>query len=189
MGVREQRTGGARCTLFASTFGTRGASYKCMVRSAGARGVTLIEMMVVMTIVAIMAGVMFPSVASGLDGLRLATAADDVSTFLNGALERANRRQIVVAMTIDRQTGILTLHSMEANFLRKYELPASVTIEAVLPDNPGLTRAAQPRLRTIVFYPGGNIPRIGIALLSQNGARRIVRVDPITGTPRIEKSL
>ena len=143
--------------------------------------------MVVMTIVAIMAGVLFPSAASGLEGIRLSTSADDVASFLTGALERANRRQIVVALAIDRDAGTLTLHSMEANFVRKYELPSSVTIEAVLPDEPQFTRAAQPRKRTIVFYPGGNVPRMGFVLVSKNGSKRIVRVDPITGIPQIEK--
>jgi prepilin-type N-terminal cleavage/methylation domain-containing protein len=160
-----------------------------MVRPAATRGVTLIEMMVVMTIIAIMAGVTFPSVASGLDGIRLNTSAEDVATFLNAAMERANRRQVVVALTIDRQTGILAARSIEADFARKYELPGSVSIEAILPDEPGFTRAGQLKTRTIVFYPGGNVPRIGIVLSNKSGARRIVRVDPITGVPQIEKAL
>jgi prepilin-type N-terminal cleavage/methylation domain-containing protein len=155
--------------------------------SRSARGVTLIEMMVVMTIIAVMGGVLYPSAASGLESMRLSATTDEVASFLNGAMERANRRQIVVAVTVDRQTNTLIAHSTEANFIRRYELPASVTIQGVLPLPPGIQAKDMPPQRTILFYPGGNVPRIGIALLSRNGGRRIVRIDPITGTPQIEK--
>jgi Tfp pilus assembly protein FimT len=146
-------------------------------------------MMVVMTIIAVMGGVLFPSVASGLDNIRLSTTTDEIAAFVNGALERANRRQIVVAMTIDKESNTLTLHSTEAKFERRYELPASVVIQAVLPEIPAFTGNAQPFARTIIFYPGGNVPRIGIVIASRNGGgRRTIRIDPITGIPLIEKS-
>ena len=42
--------------------------------------------------------------------------------------------------------------------------------------------------RSIVLYPGGAIPRFGVEIESPRKARRIVRVDPITGVPQVEVS-
>ena len=50
------------------------------------RGVTLIEMMIVMAIIAVVVAIAFPSAASGLEAIRLRSAADSVVGFLNTAL-------------------------------------------------------------------------------------------------------
>jgi len=41
--------------------------------------------------------------------------------------------------------------------------------------------------RRVVLFPGGVAPRIGVEIANRRGTRRIVRVDPITGTPQIER--
>ena len=40
--------------------------------------------------------------------------------------------------------------------------------------------------RSFLLMPGGVPPRIGVQLRNRRGARRIVRIDPITGVPQIE---
>ena len=143
-------------------------------------------MMVVMTIIAIMAGAVYPSVASSLDGIRLSTSADDVVAFLNGAVERANRRQVAVEVIIDAGAGRLTVHSTEASFARQLELPPNILIKAILPEIVGGVSDGRPR--AFYIYPGGTVPRVGVLLANHNGAQRLVRIDPITGAPRIERS-
>ncbi len=144
-------------------------------------------MMVVMTIIAIMAGAVYPSVASSLDGIRLTSSADDVVAFLNGAAERANRRQVAVELSIDPVAGTLVVQSTEAAFERHFELPANISIQSILPELVG--GASDPKqVRRFYIYPGGTVPRVGVLLAGKNGAARLVRVDPITGAPRIERS-
>ena len=46
----------------------------------------------------------------------------------------------------------------------------------------GRRRGRQP----LVFMPGGAVPGIGVQLANQHGGRRIVRLDPMTGFPRVE---
>ena len=145
------------------------------------RGVTLLEMVTVVAIIGIMAGLVFPGVSSGLDAIRLSTASDAVATFLNSALNRAERRQVVVEIAISVKANSMRLYSSEPGFVRKLELPDGVTIEAVLP---AVDEAADPR--TFLFQPGGTTPRMGVGLANRRGAHRIVRVDPLTGVPRIE---
>ena len=141
--------------------------------------------MVVMTIIAIMAGAVYPSVASSLDGIRLTSASDEVVAFINGAVERANRRQVAVELSIDPQTGTMMVHSTEASFERHYDIPSNILIKAILPEPIG--GPADNRARRFYIYPGGTVPRVGVLLANRTGAQRLVRIDPITGAPRIER--
>ena len=75
------------------------------------------------------------------------------------------------------------MHSTEAGFERRLELPEGVTITAVLPTMDEQDPNAP---RQFILMPGGTAPRIGIEIRNRKGTRRIVRVDPMTGVPRIE---
>lgn len=149
--------------------------------SVDRRGVTLIEMLIVVMIIGLIAAVSFPAVSSGLDSLRLASASDSIVSFLNAGLNRADRRQEAVELTISTNPSTLTLTSN--SLLRKLEMPNGVTIEHVLPPLPEPVEG--PRLFLLV--PGGTVPRIGIEIVNRRGVRRIVRVNPMTGVPEIER--
>ena len=145
------------------------------------RGVTLIEMLIVVMIIALISAVSFPAVSSGLDSLRLASASDSLVSFLNAGLNRAERRQEAVEVAISTRDNTLTLTS--ASLSRKLEMPSGVTIEQVLPPLPAEMEG--PRL--FLLLPGGTVPRIGIQIVNRRGVRRIVRVNPMTGVPAIER--
>lgn len=149
---------------------------------AGRRGVTVLEMLVVVTLIGVMVGISFPAVTSGVDSLRLLSAADSVASFLNGALNRAERRQEVMEVSISKADNKLVLRSSEPNFVRELPMPTGVTITAVLPE----VVSADDAPRRIFLYPGGTVPRIGIELTNRRNARKVVRVDPMTGAPRID---
>jgi prepilin-type N-terminal cleavage/methylation domain-containing protein len=147
-------------------------------------GVTLIEMMVVVALIGLMAAISFPSVSSGLDSIRLVAAADSIAAFLNSGLNRAERRQHPVEITISLGDHSLTMRSADPGFVRTLGMPEGVTIAAVHPPlPPGIDEPS----RTFLVYPAGAIPRIGIEIANRRGARRIVRIDPTTGVPAIEQ--
>jgi prepilin-type N-terminal cleavage/methylation domain-containing protein len=152
-------------------------------RSRGRRGVTLIEMMIVVAIIALMAGISFPSVTSALDSIRLSSASGAIVSFLNAALNRAERRQQVIEIAVSKPERSLTMRSTEPGFVRRIELPESVAILAILPEGPDPEETG----RRFLLYPGGVTPRIGIEIANRRGARRIVRVDPMTGAPNVER--
>src|SRR5437016_272401 len=56
-------------------------------------GVTLMELLVVMAIVGLIVAVSAPSVGAGIDSVRLASTSDSISSFLNSAVNHAERRQ------------------------------------------------------------------------------------------------
>jgi prepilin-type N-terminal cleavage/methylation domain-containing protein len=150
---------------------------------ASSRGVTLIEMMIVVTIVSLLAGISFPAVTSGIDSIRLTSASDAIAGFLNGGLNRAERRQQLIEIAVSKAERTLTMRSSEPGFERKIELPEGITIVSILPEG----QEGQESVRRFVIYPGGVVPRIGLEIANRKGTRRIVRVDPITGMPQIER--
>ena len=79
--------------------------------------------------------------------MRIVSAGDSVATFLNAAVNRAERHQIPVALVISPKEAKLTLYSNEPGFTRELIMPDGVTIEAVLPPK----RASTPRCRAASF--------------------------------------
>jgi len=148
-------------------------------------GVTLIEMIIVVALVGLIAAISFPSVTAGLESLRLTSASDSIVSFLNSGLNRAERRQEAVEITISKAENALTLRSVDPSFIKKLEMPDGVKISGLLPQHPSL--GAEETSRSYLLYPGGTIPRLGVEIVNTKGSKRIVRVDPITGVPQVER--
>ncbi|MEK7404908.1 MAG: prepilin-type N-terminal cleavage/methylation domain-containing protein [Acidobacteriota bacterium] len=138
-------------------------------------GITLVEMLIVVAIVGLLAGITFPSVSAGLDSLRLTTAGDSLVSLFNAALNRAERRQQVVEVAISR--NLVTLRSTEPGFSRALELPDGVSITAIHPEGQ----------QRFLLFPGGSVPRVAVELSNRRGARRLVSLNPITGVPQVER--
>ena len=141
------------------------------------RGVTLIEMLVVITIASLLVGISFPAVTSGLDSLRLNAAANDIVSFLNTGASRAARGQQVVEVTISKSENKLSMRSSDTTFARTLSTPDGVSITRVLPELPEENDAP----RIFMLYPGGTVPPVGVALMNRRHVERLVEVDPMTG--------
>ena len=147
------------------------------------RGVTLIEMLVVVALIGVVAAVSFPSVTSGIDSVRLRSASDIVVSFLNAGLNKAERQRLPVEMTISKVDNTLTMRSVDPAFIRSVELPEGIRIVRFLPEVQGQDETS----RSFLLYPDGSVPRLGVELMNRRGVHRIVRVDPITGVPIVEQ--
>jgi hypothetical protein len=64
-------------------------------------------------------------------------------------------------------------------------MPEGVRIEAVLPKETD----EEDGPRRLILLPGASVPGIGIQIVNRRGSRRIVRLDPMTGFPRVETVL
>ncbi len=140
-------------------------------------------MIVVVTIISLMAGLMYPSITSGLDGLKLNTTSDEIVAFLNGAIERANRKSVPIEVTVLRGENAIVVRSTEPNFMRRLDLPQGIALQKILPE----TSVDSIAPRVFVIYPGGTVPRVGVLISTSQGRRRVIRIDPITGSPMIER--
>jgi prepilin-type N-terminal cleavage/methylation domain-containing protein len=158
------------------------SAFLCVYRRPDERaGVTLVEMLVVVTIIGLLAGISYPSISAGIDSVRLRSATDSVASFLNAAVVRAERRQEPVEVVISRKENALELYSNDPSFTRELKMPDGVTIQDVLPgeqDDDGPRR--------LILLPGATVPAVGVELGNRHGSERVIRLDPMTGFPRVE---
>jgi prepilin-type N-terminal cleavage/methylation domain-containing protein len=149
------------------------------------RGVTLIEMLIVMALIALVAGMAAPSVSAGLDSLRLRSTSDAIVGFFNTALARADTRQQVVEILISPQEGTLIAISGDHAFQKKLEIASPVKILSI---KPGLAADVQDQggPRRFLVYPGGTVPKITIEIGNSQGRKRLISIDPVTGVPQAD---
>jgi prepilin-type N-terminal cleavage/methylation domain-containing protein len=147
------------------------------------RGVTLLEMMIVVMLISLLSAISYPSVKAGVNTLRLNGAADQIAGLLNASLARAESRQVVAEIWFIPRENALFVRSTDPRLARRVQLPDGIRIQQVLPEVPGEPGAP----RRFLLYPGGSIPAMGVTIVSADGGRRLVLVDPVTGVPRIER--
>ena len=141
---------------------------------------TLMEMLVVITIIGLIVAVATPSVSAGIDSVRMASATDSVSAFLNAAVTHAERRQQPVLLVISAKQSKLEALSNDPSFHPELTLPDGIQLE-----DEELARSGQSE-RRLVLMPGATVPAISIQIANQHGARRLIRLDPMTGFPRVQ---
>jgi len=136
--------------------------------------------MVVVIVIALIVSISTPSVSAGIDSVRLATATSSVAAFLNSASNLAERREQPVELVISAKS--LTFVSTDPKSKREFTPPEGITMEPIsaLPseDAEGVSRW--------LFLPGGAVPSVGVRLSNRRGGHRTVRLDPMTGFPRVE---
>lgn len=147
------------------------------------RGVTMIEMLIVVVIVGLLAALTYPNIASGLDAIRLRTASDETATFLTQAMTRVERSEQPVELLFHRGSARMEMASVTMPH-RKSEtvLPEGVTVTHVYPEPPGEV----PEMVSVVLMPGATFPALRVELMNTRGQRRLVRIDPLAGVPVVE---
>jgi hypothetical protein len=139
------------------------------------------ELLMVVAIIALLAGLTYPTASAGMDSIRLRSAGDEVAAFLYQAVGRADRRQEPVEITFDKDHGVITARGLAAGSEREMALSNGLRIAAVLPETPG--EDLHPK--SYLLLPGAAFPRITIVLENRKGNRKMVQLDPITGAPMV----
>jgi prepilin-type N-terminal cleavage/methylation domain-containing protein len=152
-----------------------------MTRRRRQHGVTLMELLMVVAIIALLAGLTYPTASAGMDSIRLRSAGDEVAAFLYQAVGRADRRQEPIEITFDKDHGVITSRGLKAGSEKEMALPDGIRIAAVLPETPGEDLHS----RSYLLLPGASFPRITIVVENRKGNRRMVQLDPITGAPSV----
>lgn len=147
------------------------------------RGLTILEMLIVVMIVSLLVGLAYPSVGAGLDSLRLRAEADRTAALLTQAMARVERAQLPLELVIDRAAGALLLRDPGGRYGRELRLESGVRIAAILPPLPA---SGEETARALVLAPGEPFPGVGIVLANQRGQQRLIRIDPLTAMAAVE---
>ena len=146
------------------------------MRASSTRGVTLLEMLIVVAIIAVIASISFPSLTAGIAGVRLSSSAGDVASFLTASMSDVERHEQASAIEIipkDNRLATFTAASGDKP-VRVYQTPTGVSLEG-------------DESRRYLLFPGGAFPRISVVLRNEKGARRSVEIDPVTAVPQIRR--
>jgi len=136
----------------------------------------LIEMMIVVMIIAVIAGVSFPALTAGLASVRLTSASGSAASFLTSAMNRVERHEQAASIVISPKENVLAVYTAASGDKpdRSLRMPQGVTIEG---DEP----------RRFLLMPGATAPRMTLVLRNEKGSRRSVQIDPTTGVPKVER--
>lgn len=136
-----------------------------------ARGFTLVELVLVLFVMSLLAGLALPAVGRGVDTLQLRAEAAAFSTFLRYAREQAITRREAHEVRVNPNAHLLTLTKAGTEGARaSRRLSPRIAITAESPT--GLS---------ITFTPRGLSSGGSFRLVGADGRAYWVRVDPLTG--------
>lgn len=140
------------------------------------RGYTLIEVMAVLLILALAAGVVAPSVGRGLDGIRLRAEVAGVASFLRAAREQAVTHHTPYEVTVEPESRLLVLRVSGHDPARGADgVRATKRLSAIA------RIEAEPAARTVFFFPEGWSSGGRFRIAAPGPLVYVVTVDALTG--------
>ena len=121
-----------------------------------ARGLSLVEVMIVMTIIGLSVGLVGPRIGAGMTRIEVYQAEQTIRSFVQMARSRAQRSNLAHFVVLNRRGPSVVLVGPDMNILRERELPSSVElvvdsetgIESIYVPPSGLLRGQFIRLRS-----------------------------------------
>ena len=140
-----------------------------LARSEMVLGITLIEILVTVAIIAVMVGISYPTLTRGLDGIRLQTSVSQAGTFFNRARMEATRRQRPVHFMVDPEKKQLLAIETEGGWQDELQFESGITV--VFP----MER------EQLILYPGQSSPEFRLRLENRAGTRAGLKINVLTG--------
>jgi prepilin-type N-terminal cleavage/methylation domain-containing protein len=148
---------------------------------AGQAGVTLLELVIALTILALLVGLAAPTLGHWLDDWKLREAAERVAQTLRYARTRALFEQRYYVVELRREAPQVRVLEPSSDFVREYALPQEVEwVEADASLAPGTIR--------LLFPPSGAVEQRDLWLRNTRGSRARIHVNFLLGTPEVEFS-
>lgn len=137
------------------------------------RGITLIELVVVMVLISLGLAIVGPSVTAGYENLVLQTTGRRVASAFRSSKLEARERQIPIA-AVFRPQAVVFLE--DGRVLRELSLPAQVRVQSI------------GSFPTFVFLPTGQVlGPAAVELVNSRGRTTRIVIGPAIGSVRIEE--
>ena len=152
----------------------------CAAGSSGARGFTLMELLVVLVIASLAISLVGPAFQRILPGITLEAESRKLVALLRHARSQAILSGAPVAISQDAESGGLRLSYRE----QAYALPERISLE--LEPGPGV---GEPTLGAaqILFYPRGDSSGGRLSLTLEQGRSEVIDVDWLSG--RVQRAV
>ena len=132
-------------------------------------GITLIELLVTLAIIALILSIAWPNLTTGIDGIRLRTSIDDVAVFFTEARNMSDRLQVPVQISVLPEDDRLHAVTIDGAWQNVYDLPDRIHI--LIPQVAG----------TVLLFPGTPTPGLRLLLEAEQGPQRGLRFNIFTG--------
>jgi len=147
-----------------------------------AAGMTLLELMVVITILSLMAGLVAPHIGPWLDAWKLRNAAERVAQTFRYTRARALFEQHFYVVEITPLQGLVRGLQTDSAVVRECSLPDGIQIEA---DEEQGTRSTA-GIVSFIFPPSGEVEEKKLWLRNPQGRAVKVHLDFLLGGPGVE---
>ena len=151
------------------------------LRPGDRAGFSLLEIIAVMVVMALGAVLVLPGLNTGLNGLRLDSAARDMVTLMKTARSQAIAEQkvfrVMLKINPDQPADSYVYANEYEEEIKAFPFPAGVRI---LVTDPGISGR-------ISFYPNGRSSGLQFTLHNEQGKALLVNVDPVTGFARLTR--
>ncbi len=144
-------------------------------------GYTLFEILVVLGILALVVGLVYPSLTGILNRARMNGTVRDLATYLKFSREKALAEQEVIAVVLRRQERDVTIFGADNKVLKHYTLADKVHFDRIILDG----QDVEDNRAVVWFYPDGRSTGVALILKSDAGRQLRLKTDLLTGTTRI----
>lgn len=147
------------------------------------RGITLLELLVAITLVAILSALIYPSFGEALSSLRMRGAARQLISACRFAKWESVARRQPYYLAVDLEKNVVGVASQSQQVIKEIELPPSIRIfQAQKISEGGPADATQ-----FFFFPNGTAESGAITLRDERGVNLRIVIDLLTGDAKIEE--
>jgi prepilin-type N-terminal cleavage/methylation domain-containing protein len=145
------------------------------------QGVTLLELVMVMLVISLAVAISYPALSRGTVALHLRATGRSVLNTFRYAREQAITEQRVMKVSIDSESGTVTLSTELGEAARSFTLPDDVKVQGLMLAGEVVDEGPL----VIRYLTNGSSQEAEVLLQSATGGLLRIVTDPITGGARI----
>lgn len=143
---------------------------------------TLLELLVVLTILSLMAGLVAPRMGPWLDNWRLRSAAERIGQTLRYARTRALFEQHFYVVEILPEKNLVRVFEPNSALVREFALPKDIQVQT----DERQAASGAPEVIRFILPPSGEVEEKSLWLRNNQGNTIKIHFDFLVGSPGVE---